>query len=107
MREIRPYGSARGVRSNPYPYRDTPTPHAKHGRILTLADTAPYPAASRPESAPQDLKRPASGRRLDTGSGKQSARETPADRWARTPRIKNRISRAKRQGPRLRSARPQ
>jgi len=24
MREIRPYGSARGVRSNPYPYRDTP-----------------------------------------------------------------------------------
>ena len=22
MREIRPYGSARGVRSNPYPYRD-------------------------------------------------------------------------------------
>ena len=24
MREIRPYGSARGVRSNPYPYRDPP-----------------------------------------------------------------------------------
>jgi hypothetical protein len=24
MREIRPYGSARGVRSNPYPYRDIP-----------------------------------------------------------------------------------
>lgn len=24
MREIRSYGSVRGVRSNPYPYRDTP-----------------------------------------------------------------------------------
>ena len=30
MREIRPSGSVRGVRSNPYPYRDTllPTPEA-------------------------------------------------------------------------------
>jgi len=28
MREIRPYGSVRGVRSDPYPYRDNllPTP---------------------------------------------------------------------------------
>jgi hypothetical protein len=26
MREIRSYGSVRGVRSNPYPYRDIPIP---------------------------------------------------------------------------------
>jgi hypothetical protein len=26
MREIRPYGSVRGVRRKPYPYRDTPNP---------------------------------------------------------------------------------
>jgi hypothetical protein len=26
MREIRSYGSVRGVRSNPYPYRDIPLP---------------------------------------------------------------------------------
>jgi hypothetical protein len=28
MREIRLYGSVRGVRRNPYPYRDTPPPDA-------------------------------------------------------------------------------
>jgi len=32
MREIRPYGSVRGVRRNPYPYRDMRKPHAKHGK---------------------------------------------------------------------------
>jgi len=31
MREIRPYGSARGVRRNLYPYRDTPPPDAVGG----------------------------------------------------------------------------
>ncbi len=37
MREIRPYGSARGVRSNPYPYRDPPPPDdAVGGALLTL-----------------------------------------------------------------------
>ncbi len=40
MREIRPYGSARGVRSNPYPYRDTLTPDAEGGALLTFPDTA-------------------------------------------------------------------
>ena len=29
-----PAGSVRGVRSNPYPYRDPPNPHAEHGRVL-------------------------------------------------------------------------
>ncbi len=29
MREIRPYGSVRGVRSNPYPYRDNRPPAAE------------------------------------------------------------------------------
>jgi hypothetical protein len=32
MREIRSYGSVRGVRSNPYPYRDQTTADAKHRR---------------------------------------------------------------------------
>jgi len=31
MREIRPSGSVRGVRRNPYPYRDTLLPMRKHG----------------------------------------------------------------------------
>jgi len=33
MREIRPYGSERGVRSNPYPYRDTPLPMRSMARF--------------------------------------------------------------------------
>ena len=36
MREIRSYGSARGVRSNPYPYRDIPTPAAVGSALLTF-----------------------------------------------------------------------
>jgi hypothetical protein len=32
MREIRLSGSVRGVRRNPYPYRDLPIAHAEHGR---------------------------------------------------------------------------
>ncbi len=35
MRETRSYGSARGVRSNPYPYRDPLTPDAVGGALLT------------------------------------------------------------------------
>ncbi len=35
MREIRPYGSVRGVRSNPYPYRDMRKPDAE-GSAKTL-----------------------------------------------------------------------
>jgi len=35
MREIRPYGSVRGVRRKPYPYRDIPQPDAKQ-RVLFL-----------------------------------------------------------------------
>src|SRR5215469_14205600 len=36
MREIRSYGSARGVRSNPYPYRDIPPPGAPHGQTPSI-----------------------------------------------------------------------
>ena len=42
MREIRPYGSARGVRSNPYPYRDHPSSGAKHRRFYI----SPYSSAN-------------------------------------------------------------
>jgi len=38
MREIRPYGSARGVRSNPYPYRDELHP-LRSSADLKLLDT--------------------------------------------------------------------
>src|SRR5271169_1710835 len=37
MREIRPYGSARGVRSNPYPYRDPPFFRCEAPRLSQLA----------------------------------------------------------------------
>jgi hypothetical protein len=40
MREIRSYGSVRGVRSNPYPYRDIPHPGAE-GTALLLAGQRP------------------------------------------------------------------
>jgi hypothetical protein len=40
MRETRSYGSARGVRSNPYPYRDSPyTPCAARLKTLTPETT--------------------------------------------------------------------
>jgi hypothetical protein len=43
MREIRLSGSVRGVRRNPYPYRDTPKPDAEGSVLLktTLNLTAP------------------------------------------------------------------
>ena len=44
MREIRSYGSVRGVRSNPYPYRDRPTPGA--------VGTAPLFDGQRPTIRP-------------------------------------------------------
>ena len=48
MRETRSYGSARGVRSNPYPYRDIPTPRAQHGKILNLTPAAHLRQAGQP-----------------------------------------------------------
>jgi len=53
MREIRPYGSVRGVRRKPYPYRDTlnPMPQAalflgrpsRHGTPALMADPTKSP----------------------------------------------------------------
>jgi hypothetical protein len=40
MRETRSYGSVRGVRSNPYPYRDIPHPGAE-GTALLLVGQKP------------------------------------------------------------------
>jgi hypothetical protein len=40
MREIRPYGSVRGVRSNPYPYRDP---------ILPVRSTASFSLSPFPQ----------------------------------------------------------
>jgi hypothetical protein len=36
MRETRSYGSVRGVRSNPYPYRDIQHPDAEGGALPVL-----------------------------------------------------------------------
>ena len=55
MREIRSSGSVRGVRSDPYPYRDEIHPVRKH-RALLLA------LPKTPDGAPQTASRP--GRRL-------------------------------------------
>ena len=41
MREIRPYGSARGVRSNPYPYRDNLLPMRSMAKELTPGNHPP------------------------------------------------------------------
>jgi hypothetical protein len=39
VRETRSHGSVRGVRSNPYPYRDTPTPDAEGSEELPTPKT--------------------------------------------------------------------
>jgi len=49
MREIRSYGSVRGVRSNPHPYRDIPTPAAKQRPGVSLRRTrSPERGDTRP-----------------------------------------------------------
>jgi len=63
MLEIRPYGSARGVRSNPYPYRDLiPPSRAQHGQVLTLTpaaqcskDTSARKAKNKPQSLTKSI----------------------------------------------------
>jgi hypothetical protein len=37
MREIRPYGSVRGVRRKPYPYRDIPLPMRSMALFMMVA----------------------------------------------------------------------
>ena len=51
MREIRPYGSARGVRSNPYPYRDPILPMRSMAPLLTLPFFHTVSRRNRPRSA--------------------------------------------------------
>src|SRR5208282_4279290 len=80
MREIRPYGSARGVRRNPYPYRDSLTPRAQHGQILTLPDPTPaQPSAPAHRGAMATLP--------DSQSAAGSGSETAAIRIAIRARI--------------------
>jgi hypothetical protein len=55
MREIRSYGSARGVRSNPYPYRDTLTPDAEGSALLISPRQGISGRAGRPNPTPSDL----------------------------------------------------
>jgi hypothetical protein len=58
MREIRPYGSVRGVRRKPYPYRDTLQP-LRSSVVFDLGGTAPdgslQTQASRPRGTACDV----------------------------------------------------
>ncbi len=49
MREIRPYGSVRGVRRKPYPYRDT-TPADAEGSAV-FEDAGPWLIFTAPRDA--------------------------------------------------------
>jgi hypothetical protein len=52
MREIRPSGSVRGVRRKPYPYRDTLTPDAVGGALLTFSTSRPVTRQTDPAKHP-------------------------------------------------------
>lgn len=52
MREIRPYGSVRGVRRNPYPYRDPTPPDAEGGAVLDSPRYRTVTPLRRPELTP-------------------------------------------------------
>ena len=61
MRETRPSGSVRGVRSDPYPYRDTLTPHAEGMAVFLPSPTTALWAVSSPR---QDIGYGSGGSRL-------------------------------------------
>jgi hypothetical protein len=67
MRETRSYGSARGVRSNPYPYRDTPTPDAEGG-AKTLSPGTQLVSTRAPRNLTPDR-----GNGTPTGSERRAA----------------------------------
>ena len=85
MREIRPYGSVRGVRRKPYPYRDSPTTAAQQrfsgnsavNSGLTSAHNVGE-SAGVPGLLFHDLRRAAS-RNLATG--RNLRRRHYEDRW--------------------------
>jgi hypothetical protein len=90
MREIRSYGSVRGVRSNPYPYRDIPKPDAE-GSANTITPKNTFRAGKNTTSTVAEsphlrvrnrprihdgiwrLNGPGSGRGSGTRSGQESA----------------------------------
>jgi hypothetical protein len=55
MREIRSYGSVRGVRSNPYPYRDSPTPGAEGTAPPPLSRHCSFASGTIAASSPPNL----------------------------------------------------
>ena len=80
MREIRPYGSVRGVRSNPYPYRDPITPDAVGGAGF---DLRPFPHHIPPQPAPNRLPGAPMHRPRATLRGSDSPHFRAANRsWA-------------------------
>lgn len=80
MREIRPYGCVRGVRRNPYPYRDTPPPDAE-GSAKTL----------NPKITFREGKNVTPPRQNHHTPGQQSAVESGQHRAAKRTRITARI----------------
>ncbi len=104
MRETRPSGSVRGVRSDPYPYRDTPPPRAQHGKKpqprnrtsgntkkppLTVPESPHCPVRNRPRN--RERKAPLIG----PGSRPRSERRSAA---SLTPGIRAGIGCRRRQG---------
>jgi hypothetical protein len=84
MREIRSYGSVRGVRSNPYPYRDIPTPDAEGSALLIFPRYRTVTRLRRPEPTPSPW------RDRHTGSGPGGSAAHPGtqerDRHSQTAR---------------------
>ena len=94
MRETRSYVSARGVRRNPYPYRDSPPPSPCAARLKTLSlenalregKNSPLTVSDSPTPSSGfgrgignhigQLTGPGSGRRSDTRSEQESARDS-------------------------------
>src|SRR5208282_959768 len=112
MREIRPYGSARGVRRKPYPYRDHPHTRRRRRRAFelpgysTVTDTllagisllSTYTSASRHREnrhkpCSRFLRGPPSGHnprhpsRLPASSGEATATWVPASQRKQTSRL--------------------
>jgi len=67
MREIRQSGSVRGVWRNPYPYRDLPIAHAKHGAFRSPRRCCPMEPLKQ-QAAPKDGSRLAAQHRLRAAS---------------------------------------
>ncbi len=119
MRETRPSGSVRGVRSDPYPYRDNPyTPCAARQKTSNPATAlrehekatpSPRPNRHTPRSgsaADQDRKAPLIGPGSRPGSAGRNTPESGTDRHPQTARPRHTPARPE-PNPRLKEKLPE